>query len=215
MAQCAASEEWLAHPGDTPPGKKLAACRVADPPPHLDGKLDEPFWSHADHLHLSDDPSEPKRATADEVQLAHDTQFLYIAVHCRKSPSVDYSVDDSARPHDADLTQHDRVTLRLDTDRDYTTAFELTVDSRGWTRDACGSDLTWNPTWYVAAANDGQAWTVELAIPFSQLVEKSPAPRDVWAVSARRIIPRVGYQSWAGSPTSADTPDQYGLLIFQ
>jgi photosystem II stability/assembly factor-like uncharacterized protein len=213
--ECAAAEEWLAKPSDTPPGKKLAACRVVDQPPHLDGKLDEPFWTHADHLRLSDDPSDAKHPTNSEVQLVHDSNFLYVAIHCRKSPNVDYSKDDSARPHDADLTQHDRVTLRLDTDRDYTTAFELTVDSRGWTRDACGDDLTWNPTWYVAVANDDETWTAEFAIPFSQLVEKPPAPRDVWAVSARRIVPRVGYQSWAGSPGAAGTPDQCGLLIFQ
>lgn len=213
--QCAAAEEWLAKPSDTPPGKKLASCRVVDQPPHLDGKLDEPFWSHADHLRLSDDPSNAKHPTDSEVQIVHDANFLYVAIHCRKAASVDYTKDDSPRPHDADLTQHDRVTVRLDTDRDYTTAFELTVDSRGWTRDACGDDLTWNPTWYVAAANDDQTWTAEIAIPFSQLVDKPPAPRDVWAVSARRVIPRVGYQSWAGSPASAGTPDQCGLLIFQ
>jgi hypothetical protein len=166
-------------------------------------------------LRLIDGATQSKTTTGDEVQLVHDGQFLYIAIHCHKLPSVDYSTDDSPRPHDGDLTQHDRVTLRFDIDRDYTTAFEFTIDSRGWTRDSCWTDATWNPAWYVAAANDGKTWTIEAAIPLAQLVEKPPTPREVWAVSAQRTIPRVGYQSWAGIPTSADTPDQYGLLIFQ
>jgi hypothetical protein len=213
--QCAATEEWLAHPVDAPPAKKLATCCVADQPPHLDGKLDEPFWAHADHLRLTDTASPSKTPTGDEVQLTHDNQFLYVAMHCRKSANVDYSTDDSPRPHDADLTQRDRVTLRFDIDRDYGTAFEFTIDSRGWTHDVCWTDATWNPAWYIAAASDDKTWTIEAAIPLSQLVEKPPSPRDVWAVSAQRIIPRVGYQSWAGPPSSADSPDQYGLLIFQ
>jgi hypothetical protein len=213
--ECAATEEWLAHPGDAPPAKKLATCCVADQPPHLDGKLDEPSWAHADHLRLTDTANRSKTSTGDEVQLTHDNQFLYVAIHCRKSANVDYSTDDSPRPHDADLTLHDRVTLRFDIDRDYSTAFEITIDSRGWTHDACWTDATWNPTWYVATANDDKTWTIEAAIPLSQLIEKPPSPREVWAVSAQRIIPRVGYQSWAGPPSSAESPDQYGLLIFQ
>ena len=60
-------------------------------------------------------------------------------------------VERSPRQRDADLSAHDRVTLRLDVDRDYTTAFELVVDHRGWTHDACWNDATWNPKWFVAA----------------------------------------------------------------
>ncbi len=210
--ECAATEEWLAKPADAPPAKKLASCRVVDQPPQLDGKLDEPFWASADRLRLTAATTKRKDPSNDDVRLVRDDRFLYIGVHCLKSPNVDYAPDASPRVHDADLSQHDRVTLRLDTDRDYSTAFELTVDSRGWTQDACCGDATWNPTWYVAAASDDTSWTIEAAIPLAELAEHAPAARDVWAVAAQRIIPRVGYQSWAGTPSSANTPDQYGLL---
>ncbi len=204
--QCAATEEWLAQPADLPPAKKLASCRPADHPPNLDGKPNEPFWTKPSRLRLSDSA---------EAQLAYDSQFLYIAIRCQNAAHVDYTTDNTPRPHDADLTQHDRVTLRIDIDRDYATAFELTVDNRGWTHDACWGDVTWNPAWYVAAASDDTSWTVEAAVPLSELVEKPPAPRHVWAVSAQRIIPRVGYQSWAGPPASKNSPAQFGLLIFE
>ena len=68
---------------------------------------------------------------------------------------------------------HDRVAVRLDVDRDYTTAFELAVDHRGWTHDACWNDATWNPTWFVAAAADESTWTVEAAIPLAELVDRA------------------------------------------
>jgi hypothetical protein len=220
--QCAATEEWLSQPSETPPSKRLATCRPVDQPPNLDGQLDEPFWAKADRLRLSapDSPSRSGKGPGEEqhaaeAQLAYDNQFLYLAVHCPKSLNCDYTPDDSPRPRDADLTQHDRVTLRIDTDRDYSTAFELTVDHRGWTHDACWGDTTWNPAWYVAAASDDTSWTIEAAIPLSELVDTPPTARHVWAISAQRTIPRVGYQSWAGPPTSENSPAQFGLLIFE
>jgi photosystem II stability/assembly factor-like uncharacterized protein len=216
--QCASTEQWLAQPGDQPPAKKLATCRRADQPPNLDGKLDEAFWSKADRLPLRGEAAAGagKAVRADDVvQIAYDAQYLYVAVHCPKSPGGDYRTDDATRTRDADLAQQDRVSIKLDTDRDYGTAFELTVDHRGSTHDACWRDATWNPSWYVAAASDEMTWTVEAAIPLAELVDKSPAARQVWAVAARRTIPRVGYEAWAGPATADDSPAQFGLLIFE
>jgi photosystem II stability/assembly factor-like uncharacterized protein len=225
--QCAATEEWLDKPSDSPPAKKLATCRHSAAPPHLDGKLDEPIWETADHILLQAagtalraGKGAGEESTGAEVRIAHDGEFLYLAIHCLKAENVDYQSDNSPRPRDADLTQHDRVSLKLDVDRDYTTAFELTVDNRGWTCDSCNGDATWNPTWYVAAANDESSWTVEAAIPLSELVDKPPAARDVWALAVRRTIPRTGYQTWSapatrGEAVAEDAPAQFGLLIFE
>lgn len=224
--ECAATEEWLAKPGDAPPPKKLAACRQVTTRPRLDGKLNEAFWNTADRLPLRDSSTEKVAAARAgkpaeqgpnnaEVLLAHDEQFLYLAVHCLKAANVEYRPDDGPRPRDADLSEHDRVAIRLDIDRDYSTAYELTVDDRGWTHDACWGDATWNPTWYVAAASDDTSWTVEAAIPLAELVDRPPVARDVWALAIRRTIPRTGYQSWAAPSASDDSPAQFGLLIFQ
>ncbi|MCC7475395.1 MAG: hypothetical protein IT425_08370 [Pirellulales bacterium] len=222
--ECAAAEEWLAHPGEEPPTKKLATCRPAADPPKLDAILDDPLWQHADKLRLSNSPSRlsappsapsPPASLSALVHLAHDQQYLYVAIHCPKAANCDYTPDDSARPRDAQLVEHDRVTLHIDTDRDYTTAFELTVDHRGFTHDACWGDATWNPTWYVAATSDDTTWTIEAAIPLAELAEKPPAARAVWAISAIRTIPRTGYETWCGPTTSAPTPAHFGLLLFQ
>ena len=220
--QCAETEEWLEKPGDTPPAKKLGACRRAPNPPHLDGQLNDPFWDTADRLALRGENSPPRTNEADaknainpEVRLAHDNDFLYVAIRCPKAANVDYQTDDAPRPRDADLTQHDRVSVRLDIDRDYTTAFELTIDNRGWTNDACWGDATWDPTWYVATSADEKSWTIEAAIPLAELTPKPPAARDVWALAIRRTIPRTGYQTWSAAPPSDESPSQFGLLLFE
>jgi photosystem II stability/assembly factor-like uncharacterized protein len=217
--QCAATEEWLAKPANTPPPKKLAACRKITESPHLDGLLNEPFWEAADHLILrstsTPSRSEDWQGEGSEVRFAHDNEFLYFAIRCAKSPNLNYQSDDSPRTRDADLTQHDRVIIRLDTDRDYTTSFDLTVDNRGWTHDACWGDASWNPTWYVAAAADEKSWTIEAAIPIGELADKPPASREAWSLAIRRIVPRAGYQTWSAAPTSGDSPSQFGILIFE
>jgi photosystem II stability/assembly factor-like uncharacterized protein len=228
--QCATTEEWFAKPEGSPPPKMLGSCRRTTERPHLDGKLVEGFWQKAERLQLkrgresfSLDESSLPRPSAEkdsrplfaEVRFACDNEFLYIAVRCPKVKGVDYVPDDRPRPRDGDLAQHDRVTVRLDTDRDYTTTFELTVDDRGWTCDACCGDATWDPTWYVAADSDDESWTAEAAIPLAELVAEPPGARQVWAVDIRRTIPRVGYETWAGKAAAEDSPNQFGLLIFE
>jgi hypothetical protein len=226
----AETELWLGQPADLPPPKTLAACRRTTERPHLDGKLDEPFWRTAERLRLRDDDvgrtivsvqhgettDKIARRTDDgEVRLACDGEYLYLAIRCPQAPGGDYRADDRPRPRDAVLTRHDRVTLQLDVDRDFSTAYELSVDARGWTHDACWGDANWNPTWYVAASRDASTWTVEAAIPLTELVAKPPVARDVWAVALRRTIPRVGYQTWSGSASGNQSPDQFSLVIFE
>jgi photosystem II stability/assembly factor-like uncharacterized protein len=219
--RCAETERWFTQPDSSPPPKTLGSCRRIVERPHLDGRLDEPFWQKADRLRLRSarvEQGTDKRDAASaggEMRFACDGEFLYLAVRCPKANGVEYITDDQPRQRDADLSQHDRVTVRLDTDRDYTTAFELTVDDRGWTRDACWGDGTWDPTWYVAADRDETSWTVEAAIPLSELTTDPPAARAVWGAAIRRTIPKLGYETWTGGTAAEDSPDQFGLLIFE
>ena len=101
--QCSAIEEWLDKPTNSPPAKKLANCRLAGTPPHLDGKLDDTIWEKAGtvyFLRASDSTSrtarkEGARNTDADVRVTHDSEFLYLAVHCLKADNVDYQSDDN------------------------------------------------------------------------------------------------------------------------
>jgi hypothetical protein len=228
--RCAMTEQWLAEPSDSPPPKVLGHCRPAAKQPLLDGKLDEPLWTTAEALPLGVAkgplPVGPFRMMATEqsndetpvttaVRLVYDQQFLYLAVQCPKVDGGAYRPDDRPRPRDADLSAHDRVTLRFDADRDYASHFELVVDHRGWTAESNWGDSTWSPSWYVAAAADDATWTIEAAIPLAELTTAAPSSKQVWALAVRRTIPRVGFESWADGAASDDSsPSQYGLLIF-
>lgn len=187
----ARAEQWLAGRRDNDCPVRTLACAAATERPHLDGQLDENYWQ-----------SEPP------VQFVCDDEFLYLAVRYEKLSGVDYSPDARPRTHDADLAGHDQVRIRLDLDRDYTTSYELTLDHRGWTRDRCWLDSSWNPQWYVAAAADQQHWTIEAALPWSAITPTPPQAGDAIAVGIERTSPGVT------PPAEAASPGEFVLLLF-
>lgn len=215
--RAALAERWLAEPGELPPGKPIATCRAVQQPPRLDGQFDEEIWTRAEPLRLD---GEARAATGlqPQVQLCRDADYLYVAITCPKLPGENYPASEGPRTRDGDLSPFDRVQLSIDVDRDYGTAFEFTVDCRGWTHDACWGDASWQPKWYVAhyagqTAEGKPTWQVEVAIPWAELATPEPAVLDTWAISAVRHTPRQGSTSWTGSAN--DSPDQFGLLLFR
>lgn len=211
-SQAVAAEHWRRHTNGLPP-KKLVTCVNASSRPNLDGRLDEPLWRSAKPIMLrtqaQDDDAWPAVVVA-----ARDKEFLYLAISCAKAPGVKYTADDRPRPRDSDLTGFDHVQIHLDVDRDYSTCYSLSIDSRGYTAEACAGDRTWNPTWYVAAAGDEQYWTAEVAIPWSELTERPPQATDLWAVGIQRLAPGLPLQSFTHPATATIRPEGFGLWLF-
>ncbi len=225
---CAQGERWMAEPAGIPP-KQTINCAAAPTKPHLDGKLDDAVWQRARAVCLetfhgaSPSRSQAPRDKADKstaestattAMLAYDGDFLYLGLRCPRVKGADYSGVHGIRPRDPDLSTRDRMELFLDLDRDFSTYYRLTIDHRGYVGESCWGDKTWDPTWFVAAGDDKEFWTVEAAIPLDQLTGEYPASRSVWAMGLRRIIPGVGFEGW--STTSADEvrPEEFGYLIF-
>ncbi|MES1213804.1 MAG: YCF48-related protein [Singulisphaera sp.] len=211
---CARGEQWLFEGANGAPPKPVATAQKVAAKPRLDGDLTDAIWQQAARLDLasplSDDAEWPGT-----MMLAYDDEFLYVAIDCRCAPLAKYSDDNRTRQRDADLTANDRVELRLDVDRDWTTFYKLSVDYRGWTAEECWGDATWNPRWFVAAARSNENWTVEAAIPLAQLSAHAVEPKTIWALGLQRIVPGVGFQSWTRPATVAGTPQGGGYLIFE
>ncbi|MEX2172472.1 MAG: YCF48-related protein [Pirellulales bacterium] len=224
---CADAERWLREPDRLPPTKPLATCRTTNERPHLNGVFDEPLWQRAEIVKIgppvvrgSPDPAPPTTEglppdPTTTIRLLRDDEFLYLAITCAKQPSVHYVSSDAPRPRDADLALRDRVALRIDVDRDYTTAYELAVDHNGWTSDRCWGDPHWNPSWFVAAQQTETQWTIEAAIPLSELVELPLPQRSVWALGIERTTPGEGTHCWTGETSPPNSPARFGLLLFE
>lgn len=198
-------EPWIADAADREAPMPTTRCLSTDKRPHLDGILNESLWLRADSFAPSSDAKEPKS----EILLAYDDEYFYVAMRSQRISDVQYLPDIRPRTYDADLKGHDHVVLCLDADRDYATCYRLAVDHRGWTADACWLDTSWNPEWFVAAGGRTRSWTIEAAIPWTELAVTPPRAGDVWATSARRVAPSQQAPASAESP-----PEDFRLLIF-
>jgi len=219
--QCARAEEWLQESQQDAPPKPTIPFTAAAQPPHLDGVLNDPCWQtkQASRAELVEAPGpQSSSPTQPNIHWAHDATHLYLAIQCQKAAGVDYPHDNRPRPRDGNVESHDHVRLLLDLDRDYASWFELVVDSRGWTADACWGDPAWNPAWYVARgeSTDGAAWIIEAAIPLVELTTTPPTAGAAWACTVQRLPPTIGQTEPTGSTAHPEPgPAEFSLLLFQ
>lgn len=211
----AQAELWLLNRTGPPP-KAVAICRPTETRPFLDGKLDDVCWQDAPVLTLKNAAGDAQKDYPTEVRMIYDKEYLYIALRCfhpagrRVEPAV-------GRQHDADLRGFDRVSLMLDLDRDYATAFHFQVDQRGCVADDCWGDKTWNPQWFVALHSEPTVWVIEAAIPLTALSGDTPTPGKAWAFNVVRTAPGAGVQAFslpAEAPDEAMRLEGMGLLMF-
>ncbi len=214
--QAAAVELWLTQPFSTPP-VPVAVCRRNGQRPRLEGVLSDAIWEQARPVFLQ--PEKGAEAEGDGprsfVMVAGDAEFLYLAASlplAEGQPRVEPQYD--GRRHDDRLRGWDRVRFELDTDRDRSVTYAITVDQRGRVAEALGEDEAWNPQLYVAidgAAPD--AWRLELAIPWAELVAQRPAGGAIWALRVERIVPHSASEHWPAAPGTGEPT--FGLLRFR
>ena len=219
-ARLAAGELWVARPADEQP-PFLGSAIFATLRPRLDGKFDDECWRDAKEFHLTGDAeAEPLDdlviASKPFVLLSYDDEFFYIAASLPRPPiGSTAGADYEGRTHDMDLAGFDRLSIRLDVDRDYTTAYEIEIDQRGHVAESLWGDPAWNPQMSVAIDASDSRWRLEAAIPMSDLVKTPPKQKSAWAVSMTRTMPQVGWQSWVTPVTGRPSPTQFGLVRFR
>lgn len=217
IKQLAERELWASFSTPESP-KALTLCYATNARPHLDGLLSEACWADAKELYLTSSPDNAESADDARtlVMFAYDAEFLYLGLKVPKNRGTPADQPRlNGRYHDADLTRFDRVSVRLDVDRDYATWYEFQIDQRGWTAESCWEDRRWDPTWYVAAEADETDWRVEAAIPWSELGPNPPRRGSTFGVSILRTIPNVGLQSWNAPAAAKPSPASFGLLKFE
>jgi len=168
--------------------------------PILDGSLGDEVWKEAYQIELQsvealllDDQAVTQGVTqavtpdATLVKLIRDSRFLYVAGSCvtrreiNESKSIPRNPSEKkpsektpeGRTHDQPTLGSDRFTLRIDTDRDFLTWFQFTVDSQGNLTDSLNDMGTWNPRWYVATDRTESGWVFEFAIPLTEISDEN------------------------------------------
>jgi photosystem II stability/assembly factor-like uncharacterized protein len=225
IGRLATGELWVTQPVDEMP-THIQGCSFATIRPHLDGVLGDDCWRDATEIRLTSSSDNGTGSSNDPrgsgspgafAMLAYDDQFLYLAASLPRVPgAATDGVQYAGRQHDADHRGLDRLTLRLDLDRDYATSYALTVDQRGHVSESCWEATGWNPTPFIAVDADDLKWRLEMAIPFADLSATPPRRRSVWAASLVRTIPHSGWQSWLPTDHGEEPhPTSFGLVQFR
>jgi hypothetical protein len=162
----------------------VTASRAASKP-KLDGSLGDSCWRAGTWMQIA----APESGPLTECMLLYDADFVFVALRCQNVARPDPQTLQAPRTRDASLRHRDRVELDLDVDRDYHTFYRLTIDQHGWTNEACGDDLRWDPQWFVAAGSTETEWRIEAAIPRTELDPNGRASGDAWCVRFRRVLP--------------------------
>ena len=190
LAMWAASA--LADP-PVPPLHEIHAARLTGTI-SVDGMLSEPAWQSAAPCSsfTQSDPVEGARPSQrTEVRVLYDKSALYVGARLYDS-APDSIVSELSRRDVG--TRSDRFTVYLDPYLDRRSGYYFGVNAAGTQFDGTlyndsWSDNSWDGVWEGRAHRDGQGWTVEMRIPFSQL-RFARADVQTWGINFLREMGR-------------------------
>ena len=201
IKRLAQSEQDRWSPLVRPSGPQTLLARPTTDPPRLDGILDDPCWESALTM-----------ASETRVRFSYDDEFFYVGF---ETSADRFRFDSSAtaadqRARDRDLTQVDRLRLRIDTDRDLLTSYRFEVSASGQTYDAIDGDRSWNPTWYRETRQQKGRVTIEMAILRRDLADLPIHAGESWYVSAQALAAGTG-----SKPMILPNPGQWLRVDFR
>jgi len=135
-----------------------------------------------------------------EVRVAYTDDALYVGARLYSRNPEDVSRLRGRR--DSFGQQNDQFLVQIDSYHDHRTAFVFAVTPAGGRNDLLapndalrGMDPGWDPVWEGAAHMDGEGWSAEWKIPFSQLRFESSGDAE-WGIQITRNIARKQESAW-------------------
>jgi Domain of unknown function (DUF5916)/Carbohydrate family 9 binding domain-like len=177
----------------------------------LDGKFDEPAWSHAepwDRFYEMSPQDKIEAKVRTEVRFAYDAHALYAAVR-----AFDPKLEELRAPfarRDSVLADQDMVVLFIDPVGNRKFAHFVRTNPRGviadglYNEDSGNEDFSPDFDVEVATGRFEGGWTAEFRIPFSSLRYSDP-PSKEWSVLVFRNWPRDQRYRMASSPLPRDS----------
>src|SRR5439155_7342841 len=196
-----AAAAQAAPPGGARPGppREVRAVRAREPIT-IDGVLGEAVWQSAPpETTLTElDPVEgaaPSQRT--EVRLLFDDAALYVGA--RLYDTAPDSIIARLARRDVGV-QADHFVLYLDPYHDQRSGYYFQINAAGTLADGTlmnddWDDNSWDGVWQGRARIDGQGWTAEFRIPYSQLCFRRTAGM-VWGINFGRLIQRRNETDW-------------------
>ena len=196
---------------------RIIEAKWLDSPPVIDGALSESVWGQAeiatDFFRAKQTRGIPAKLNT-KAMILYDADALYIGVHCDE-PNMKNLRETQTR-RDAWLLGDDTFNVLLDTFNDQRNCYVLAVNTLGTQMDQRVSneskfDPAWDANWEAKVQKNGNHWTAEMAIPFSEL--RFNPQMTTWGINFWRRHPMEGEQySWSDTGGSLSRVSDFGKL---
>jgi hypothetical protein len=189
-----------AAPGEAARTPALPAARIARASRRqgsvaIDGTLDEAAWAaapaHGDFWQRAPHEGSPPTFRT-EFRVLYDDSALYIGVRAYDPEPA--RIRGLLTRRDV-ASSSDWILVAIDSYHDRRTGFEFGVNAAGVQRDVfhfndVEEDVGWDAVWESGARVDGQGWTAEMRVPYSQLRFPN-ATNHEWGLQVVRKVQRT------------------------
>ncbi len=196
---------------------RIIRAKWLDEPPVIDGALSEGIWQNAEiadnFFRAGSSRGVPAKLNT-KAMVLYDANTLYVGVHCDE-PNMKALRETQTR-RDAPVWQDDTVQVLLDTYNDQRSCYVFAVNTLGTQMDQKISDESnfdqrWDAKWEAKVKKNGNHWTAEMAIPFSEL--RFDPRVTTWGINFRRPHPMDGeHYSWSDTGDNLGRISEFGKL---
>ncbi|NCO34293.1 MAG: hypothetical protein AUJ92_16625 [Armatimonadetes bacterium CG2_30_59_28] len=194
-------------------------AKLASAPPVIDGNLGDAAWQQVTLL----DPFVPYVAIGDKAKVetrarvTYDDRNLYVAVRCPEPKVGEMTLIGERR--DDPVWEGDSVDVFLSQGEAPTPHVHLILSPRNVQWDALFTDrnvVDFNPKWQSATLIGDAEWTAEIAIPWSEVKMKPPAPGERHRANVcRQRRPDSEQTSWSQTFDGFCEPENFGTWTFR
>jgi hypothetical protein len=169
-------------------------------PIKIDGELNEPDWNNGEGFEnfIQRDPNEGAAASERTIiKLAYDEKYLYLGAVMYDSAPDSIMARLTRRDQWVDS---DNIMLCLDPYNDKRSGYYFGLNAAGTQLDGVlyndsWDDDSWDGVWEGKIYRNGEGWTAEMKIPFSQM-RFNQSDSMVWGINFRRVIARKNEEAF-------------------
>jgi hypothetical protein len=169
-------------------------------PIELDGILNEPIWHNGNGFEnfIQRDPNEGAPASERTIiKLAYDEKYLYLGAIMYDSAPDSIMARLTRRDEEVDA---DNIVLCLDPYNDKRSGYYFGLNAAGTQLDGVlyndsWDDDSWDGVWEGKVHRNGEGWTAEMRIPFSQM-RFNQSDSMVWGINFRRVVARKNEETF-------------------
>ncbi|MBI3920240.1 MAG: DUF4838 domain-containing protein [Armatimonadetes bacterium] len=158
------------------------------------------------------------------LKLAYDNNYLYIQARCLE-PKVS-QMKATIREKDVGGFSDDSIELFVDPSGKGETYYQFCINSLGAVYDAwenpkavgATATITWDSGLKVKTATDKDYWEMRAALPFANLVKKTPQPGSTWRFNLCRNRwteqDKPPFSGWSATLGGFRNPERFGIITF-